>query len=237
MKNIYKIISLNILGLILLTTYYFTYRAGFWFNIDSAIFHFFNAPLSTNKVYLYLVAVTNYRLFDVIAFLAMALLYLHYFLKQSKQDRRRMIAIGFTMLLMAVLIKQYGRFIPISHESPSLYFDHVNRVSQLTNFGTKDASGDSFPGDHGMMLMIFAAFMARYFGLKAFLYSAGIVVIFSLPRIMAGAHWFTDVYVGSLSMVSIVLSWFLLTPASDWVIGKLTKLFSALLDRFKIESL
>jgi membrane-associated phospholipid phosphatase len=31
------------------------------------------------------------------------------------------------------------------------------------------ASKDSFPGDHGMMLLIFASFMWRYFGLRAFI--------------------------------------------------------------------
>jgi len=131
-----------------------------------------------------------------------------------------MIVIGLMMLTMAVVIKQWGRFIPIAHESPTLYFEQfesINRISILTHFGAKDASADSFPGDHGMMLMIFAAFMWRYFGSKAFISSAIIVAVFSAPRIIAGAHWFTDVYVGSLAITSIVLSWFLLTPASDYV--------------------
>jgi len=46
-----------------------------------------------------------------------------------------------------------------------------------------------------------------------------IAVLFSLPRIMAGAHWFTDVAVGSLSVVLVGLSWWLITPASDWLVN------------------
>ncbi|CNH93688.1 undecaprenyl pyrophosphate phosphatase [Yersinia pekkanenii] len=41
-------------------------------------------------------------------------------------------------------------------------------LSELTGIPTKDASGDSFPGDHGMMLMILACFMLRYFSRGAF---------------------------------------------------------------------
>jgi membrane-associated phospholipid phosphatase len=77
---------------------------------------------------------------------------------------------------------------------------------------TKDASKDSFPGDHGMMLLIFAAIMLRYFGQKAFAVALIIFVVFAFPRVMIGAHWFTDIAVGSLSVALIALPWCLMTP-------------------------
>ncbi len=67
------------------------------------------------------------------------------------------------MLLTAVILNQLGHLLPVSHPSPTLTFDNINRVSVLTGVPTKDASSDSFPGDHGMMLIIFACFMLRYF--------------------------------------------------------------------------
>ncbi|RKS87002.1 lipid-A kinase [Orbus hercynius] len=226
-KKLTQILLWNVFGIVLLFSQYYTYRQGFWFNIDSDVFHYFNQFLDgSHQGFLYLIAITNHRSFDIVSFLAMALLYFCYFHKQNNANKRRMIVIGLMMLIMAVCIKQWGRFIPIAHESPTLYFEQfepVNRISKLTHFGTKDASGDSFPGDHGMMLMIFAAFMWRYFGLKAFIQSAIVVVIFSAPRIIAGAHWFTDVYVGSLAITSIVLSWFLITPASDYLANVLLR--------------
>lgn len=228
-SKIVQILAWNLFGIILLVSQYYTYRQGFWFNIDSVVFHFFNQFLDgSHKTFLYLIAITNHRTFDIISFLAMAFLYYRYFRKVDNVEKRKMIVIGLMMLLIAVLIKQFGRFIPIAHESPTLYFEpfeSINRISKLTHFGTKDASSDSFPGDHGMMLMIFTAFMWRYFGLKAFLQAALIVIIFSAPRIIAGAHWFTDVYVGSLAITSIVLSWFLLTPASDYLAKNLLRLW------------
>ena len=46
-----------------------------------------------------------------------------------------------------------------------------------------------------------------------------IVVIFSMPRVMIGAHWFTDIAVGSLSIVLVGMGWVLLTPLSDKIIN------------------
>ncbi|HHX0693555.1 TPA: phosphatase PAP2 family protein, partial [Yersinia enterocolitica] len=74
-------------------------------------------------------------------------------------------------------------------------------------------------GDHGMMLMIFACFMLRYFSRSAFAIALLIVVIFSMPRVMIGAHWFTDIAVGSLSIVLVGMGWVLLTPLSDKIIN------------------
>jgi len=36
---------------------------------------------------------------------------------------------------------------------------------------------------------------------------------------MAGAHWFTDIAVGSLSVLLVGLSWVLLTPLSDAIVN------------------
>ena len=214
----------NIFGIALFLSYYFTREGGLWLNIDSGVFWFFNDMLIPGTSFLTLAAVANMRFFDVVAFSAMAALYLYYFVRTDNAGKRKMISVGVLMLLTAVTIKQCGRFIPISHPSPTLFFDGAVRLKELTNMGAKDAARNSFPGDHGMMLMIFAAFMGRYHGWRALLMASLLVIVFSMPRIISGAHWFSDIYVGSLSIVSVFVSWFLLTPASDWVADKLTPL-------------
>ena len=69
-----------------------------------------------------------------------------------------------------------------------------------------------------MMLLIFAAFMWRYFGKVAGLIALIIFVVFAFPRVMIGAHWFTDIIVGSMTVILIGLPWVLLTPLSDRLI-------------------
>lgn len=81
---------------------------------------------------------------------------LWFWLQESKAGRRRIVIIGLVMLLAAVILNQLGQaLIPVKRASPTLTFSDIVRVSELSQIPTKDASRDSFPGDHGMMLLIF----------------------------------------------------------------------------------
>lgn len=138
--------------------------------------------------------------------------------ERKRPGRRRIVIMGLVMLLTAVLLNQGQALIPVKRASPTLTFTDINRVSELLSVPTKDASRDSFPGDHGMMLLIFSAFMWRYFGKVAGLIALIIFVVFAFPRVMIGAHWFTDIIVGSMTVILIGLPWVLLTPLSDRLI-------------------
>ncbi|WP_258329474.1 phosphatase PAP2 family protein [Citrobacter farmeri] len=213
------ILLLNVAGLALFMSWYIPARHGFWFPIDASIFHFFNHKLVESKAFLWLVAITNNRAFDACSLLAMGCLMLSFWLKETPAGRRRIVIIGLVMLLTAVVLNQAGQaLLPVKRASPTLTFDNIYRVSELLHISTKDASRDSFPGDHGMMLLIFAGFMLRYFGKTAGIIGLIIVVVFAFPRVMIGAHWFTDITVGSLTVVLIGLPWCLLTPLSDRLI-------------------
>lgn len=223
-RNLPLIILFNLLGVALFLSWFLPANHGGWFTLDSAIFFFFNRHLATDPAFLHLVAITNNRAFDVISLLAMGLLYLYFYLKQDAAGRRRLVITGVVMLLTAVVLNQLGHLLPVKHPSPPLTFDNIYRVSELTGIPTKDASSDSFPGDHGMMLIIFSCFMLRYFGRRAFAVALLITLLFSLPRVMIGAHWFTDIAVGSLSVVLVGASWVLMTPCSDWIVDRLNRL-------------
>ncbi|AXK25072.1 phosphatase PAP2 family protein [Serratia marcescens] len=223
-RNLPFILFFNLLGVALFLSWFLPANHGGWFTLDSAIFFFFNRHLATDPAFLHLVAITNNRAFDAISLLAMGLLYLYFYLKQDAAGRRRLVITGVVMLLTAVVLNQLGHLLPVKHPSPTLTFDNIHRVSELTGIPTKDASGDSFPGDHGMMLIIFSCFMLRYFGRGAFAVALLITVVFSLPRVMIGAHWFTDIAVGSLSVVLVGASWVLMTPCSDWIVDRLNRL-------------
>ncbi|HCY93419.1 MAG TPA: hypothetical protein DHV34_14325 [Escherichia coli] len=218
-KRLLLILLLNALGLALFFSWYLPVDHGQWFTLDKTILYWFNQRLVTEQAVLWLVAITNFRAFDAVYLLAMGALYLHFWRQETPQVRRRMFAIGITMLITAVCLNQLGHQIPVSHASPTKLFPDLNHVTQLNGIPTKDSSADSFPGDHGMMLMIFACFMLRYFTRRAFPLAVIIVLVFALPRVMIGAHWFTDIAVGSLYIVLVGMSWWLLTPASDYLVN------------------
>lgn len=135
------------------------YPGGSWFLVPAGFchFHFFNQELVKSNAFLWLVAITNNRAFDGFSLLAMGCLMLSFWLKEDKAGRRRILIIGLVMLLFAVAINQLATaIIPVKRSSPTLFFTDIYRVSELLHIPTKDASKDSFPGDHGMMLLIFA---------------------------------------------------------------------------------
>lgn len=215
------ILLLNAAGVALFMSWYLPENHGLWSTLDLAIFHFFNQGLSADNLgYAWFLAIINNRAFDGCALLAMGGLMLSFWLKEDPDGRRRIVVIGLVMLLAAVIINQLAQnLIPVTRSSPSVSVPGVHRVRDFIAFSTKDGSRDSFPGDHGMMLLIFASFMLRYFGRRAFLISLVIFVAFAFPRVMIGAHWFTDIAVGSLTAVLIGVPWVLLTPVSDKLIG------------------
>ncbi|MGV7961939.1 phosphatase PAP2 family protein [Photorhabdus tasmaniensis] len=219
----FAIFTLNLLGIALFLSWYLPEHHGFWLNIDSSIFYFFNEKLIPGSKFTEFVAFTNIRAFDVISLFCTGLLYYSVFRKQNYAGKRRLFMIGLVMLISAIILNQISHQLPVIRPSPTLTFDNINRISEMTNLMTKDSSGDSFPGDHGLMLLIFSCFILRYISVKAFSIALLIVVMFALPRIMAGAHWFTDIAVGSLSVVLIGTSWLLLTPLSDIMINWLDK--------------
>ncbi|MBD2814254.1 phosphatase PAP2 family protein [Xenorhabdus sp. Flor] len=222
-SHLLAILILNLLGIALFLSWYLPENHGFWFYIDSAIFHYFNEKLLPNSKFALFVAIVNVRAFDVISLLCMGLLYYSAFRKQDYAGKRRLFMLGLVMLITAVIINQIGHQIPVSRPSPTLTFENVNRVNEMTSLHTKDASGNSFPGDHGLMLLIFSYFILRYISRGAFFIALLIMITFALPRIMAGAHWFTDIAVGSLSLTLIGMSWVLLTPLSDIMAAWLDK--------------
>ncbi len=227
-KKILLILGLNLLGVLLFYSWFHADANSFWPVVDKNVFFTFNHLLGENEAFRYLVAFTNLRFFDVFGFLAMAMVFLFHFLKHDKDYRRFMICMGITMLVTAVIAKQVAMTLDFDRPSPTLHFsalgENVLYVSKLTEWPAKDWSKSCFPGDHGMCLIIFCVYMLRYFGLKSFLAGLLITVLFSLPRVMSGAHWVSDIAVGAVTVNLVVLSWILLTPVSDFIIASLMKL-------------
>ncbi|WP_406704244.1 phosphatase PAP2 family protein [Sodalis sp.] len=208
MSRLPAMAMLSLLGVALFFSWFLPAHHGFWFALDSGIYHAVNHQAVRHPLFADLLAITNNRVFDLCSLLAMGIVYLRYYLRVDAAGRRRMLAIGPAMIITALVLNQLDHLVPVTHVSPSRYFKDtpcVVSIAELTQIPTQEYSSDSFPGDHGMLLMIFAAFMLHFFDRKGFLQGVLIVLLFSTPRILIGAHWFTDVAVGSLSIVLVGL--------------------------------
>ena len=204
---------------------------GAWARWDMGIFYGFNALIADPGPWRLILAIINHRLFDLVSLSCMMAMLLTLFVRSDAQGRARWVAIALLMVITALLLNRIGHLIPIERASPTLSMPGALRLTTLIDFPTKDSSGDSFPGDHGLMLMIFAAFMLRFAPRGMGMIACAMVVVFTLPRIMVGAHWFTDIYMGSLSLCLILLPWLLQTPLCERVLAWLTPPMASLLGR------
>ena len=217
--NLRRLVILNALGVALLACWWIP-ALDFWPTLDSDVFWDFNQFITPlNPHWDTLLGILNTRAFDAVAFAMMGVLFCWAMLNDQQPARyRRWTSIGITMLLTAGLLSLFVlRAISYGHASPTRFFSHAQHLSELVSFKTKDSASNSFPGDHGLMLMVFASFMLAFAPRRTALCSLAFVVLLSAPRIMVGAHWFSDVYLGSLSIALIALPWVLCTPLATTV--------------------
>ncbi|MGY3869049.1 hypothetical protein ACW5W4_05825 [Aeromonas crassostreae] len=221
-----------LLGALVALSWWLLPGHGLWARWDMGIFRGFNVLLAEPGPWRLFMAITNHRLFDLVSLSCMVGMLLTLFLRSDGQGRARWVAMGLLMVVTALLLNRIGHLIPLERPSPTLSMPGALRLTTLIDFPTKDASSDSFPGDHGLMLMIFATFMLRFAPRWMGWAACAMVVLFTLPRIMVGAHWFTDIYMGSLSISLIMLPWLLLTPLCERVLAWLTPQVDRLFGRW-----
>jgi membrane-associated phospholipid phosphatase len=114
------------------------------------------------------------------------------------------------------------------HNSPSMvisgaihmsdYFPNLEKTWEL-----KDRSSQSFPGDHASVLLIWGMFMsvfAKRIGQVVLIW--GLALLFMMPRLVAGAHWGQDDYIGGVLLALLALGWGYYTPfaakVSAWLL-------------------
>ncbi len=205
MKNrIPLILLLNIAGVALFCSWYLPANHGAWLPVDSAIFHFFNHGVSVSHAYAWLLAIINNRAFDACSLLAMGCLMLSYWLKAPTAGRRQIAIMGAGDAAGGG-DHQPARTTPDAGTArqPVAVFSDITRVSDVVNFPAKDASKDSFPGDHGMMLLNLRELYVALFWPSRAGHRADYLCGLCFPRVMVGAHWFSDIAVGSLTAVLI----------------------------------
>ncbi len=201
--------------ILLLLSFFFS----FWQPIDQAVFAFLNRMLQNHSTWQIFWAISNHSFIDWIEDLFILGFYCLSIFSSSKLDRKKrvwqfifcLIFIAFTILLINRLLCR--DILRLRRSSPTFSVEGSLRLSQLLPWlDIKDSSSKSFPGDHATTALLFgvtyAFFAGRRFGFYGLLFS----LFLCLPRLMVGAHWFSDLVVGSGSIVLFAMSWLLFTP-------------------------
>jgi membrane-associated phospholipid phosphatase len=222
-----------VLSAALLASWFVEPTRSAWLTLDEAVFRAFNETLASGRLWQGFWAIANSRLGDILSALMMIGVYLHFMFRQGREARTRIFAVGVLLAGLVIIAQQLGKALPVQRLSATLLHPDALRLSELVTWiATKDHSGDTFPGDHGSVLIICAGVITFYLP-RAYAVAAWLLAAFwVLPRMVAGAHWMTDDLVGSLAIAGAVLTVALATPLHRIVVDRLEGLLDRIRRRF-----
>lgn len=192
-----------------------------WDALDVAFFRALNETVTWGQGFAAFWALTGDRLFDVFSALVLAGFYLVVITRGGMKEFRHGLAFGAaTVVLLGLVIMLQREMISFPRYSPSLALDTYHSIQEFVGWSrAKEGSNSSFPGDHATVSMLLTLAWWLAYGWRVGLIAAGLTVIFTLPRLAAGAHWLTDVLVGGGFVTFAVAALFLGTPALHHAYG------------------
>lgn len=194
-----------------------------WKQVDYKVFRTLNGSLKNSPSAQTFWAICNNRAFDLVqAILLGLILWFSVFWKKTPEENLARIKVGFCLAATTIICIQTLHYTLFNFQrlSPSLKLkSEVLRLSQLDHvtWSLKDASLNSFPGDHATVLFIVAIYITYFAGKRWGIMALAVAFLCALPRMVGGAHWATDILVGGTFIALISTSWTLCSR--NWKIG------------------
>lgn len=223
-------LACHLIAFLLLGSWLWQPSRELWDAFDLWLFRLLNDPVHAAGLWARVWAIGSMRPVDAAVGLVMLAVMLRSGLVfQGWQIRRALFAFLtalVTLLLLRVGFADLVEAMDWQRPSASLVVEGSARLSQLfpeweVRWDMKDRASRSFPGDHASVLLIWAAFMSFFARRWKLLLVWAIAVIGILPRLVAGAHWGSDAFVGGAFLCLLALAWSCYTPlgqrASDWL--------------------
>jgi membrane-associated phospholipid phosphatase len=189
---------------------------------DEWLFRLLNAPLASHPIWLHVWAIASLRPFDaVVGVILLTLLIKGDWVFDAIDVRRAFFgffAILLLLLFIRMLFSKVAGYMDWQHSSPSVVLKGAIRMSDYfpgleKAWELKDRSTQSFPGDHASVLLIWAMFMTVFSrSTWQTLTIWGLALLFMMPRLVAGAHWGQDDYIGGVLLAVWALGWGYYTP-------------------------
>lgn len=210
----------------LLASWWWPASRRIWDLYDAGVFRALNATLSLGDAWVTAVAFANTRAFDWVAAAAVGVLLLWNIRFYEVRCRLS----GWFSLGLLVCVVCVTKFCcgPVIHElvgfqraSPTSIAPTCYRVTEMVpSIDAKDSSPCCFPSDHGFVLFSVALYLVYRGSTRQEMLAWLCVVLFGTPRIFAGAHWATDVVVGSAAMALVLTAWLMATPLHDRLVNR-----------------
>lgn len=215
------LIICNLLAVALLASWLWQPTRQLWDLLDVRLFRLLNAPLSTSPTWAYIWALGNMRPVDIgVGLIMLGIIIKGNWIFAGTQVRRALFA--FLTILILLLLIRVGlvELVKIMHwqrASPSLTIDGAVRLTEIfpdwqVHWYLKDSSNQSFPSDHASVLLLWAMLLSLYARGRQLLLIWFLTTLFLLPRLVSGAHWTSDAFVGGLFLSLIAFGWGFYSP-------------------------
>lgn len=210
------ILLFNIMAGLLLISWSYEPIRLFWDAIDEEVFFVLNGLLVAGEKWQLPAAISNTKRYDKIsAIILIALLGIYAVAEKENGFTWRLSAVIFLGLYMLVFV--YGRrklgLFEFDRPSPSMVLEPFYDLREaFPQKKPKVRAHSSFPSDHGAAVLVYGM---MFWVISRWQWKLAIIAImpfFIFPRMIGGAHWFTDVFVGSLCFALVVASLALHTP-------------------------
>ena len=208
------LIVCNALAVLLIVSWHTPMGQSFWQQPDAWVFFTLNGSLKEGHAWQMFWAIANTKRFDVAIALIIAIIYFVHIFSGTREQIVQRTACGMLMavsvtsvILFSKEFLESGRMGASDVLTPSIHLSDV-----ITDFKFKDSSNTSFPGDHGISLIMFTTMIWYFAGRSYGLAVMALSIVMLLPRLVVGAHWLSDIAVGSCFISLIALGWILATP-------------------------
>lgn len=212
--------------LCLIASFLFPPTRYLWNVVDEQLFLLLNSWIATNALMQNIVAILNYKYFHWVHD-TIFLLFFIIFIKCSPRERRpyRIAQILFAVILAALAIYISKTMLSgFARNSPSLYFPECTRLSEKVDWlAVKDYSRSSFPSGHGITACLFAGIIHILMKGRAGILATFYAMFLIAPRMIVGAHWLSDILVGSGVIAILTLAFGYCTPLAELFAQKVTK--------------
>ncbi len=235
-----KLLLWNLLAAFLFGSLFLPLTRGAWEVVDVAFFKMVNGTLRDRPLWQLFWALANHKLADWVEDLCVLCFFIAYVRAAHRSLRlQRVSQLFFCVLYIAAIIHFVNRLFfrenwNIPRLSPTLVVEDSVRLSkEIPWMSIKDGSSKSFPGDHGTTALLFAAsftYLAGWrLGILASLYAA----FLCMPRLITGAHWFSDVIVGSGTITIFFLAWAFCSPLFTKATDAFERFFRSVANLFR----
>ncbi|MCB1109185.1 MAG: phosphatase PAP2 family protein [Chlamydiia bacterium] len=220
---------LHLLAALLLISWLFTPTRALWNSLDQVGFQFFNGFVQSSPFWQKFWAQANYKSSEWMMDIVRLIFFGCFLLIGAQHERKVRLAkilttIIFLVFSILVICKTvFHNLLDIERFGPTACDETAFRLSKVIDWiYVKDHSLSSFPSDHGITACAFIGSMFALFGVRYGLVAIITEGYYCMPRLVTGAHWPSDILVGSTSVALILCAWFYATPLSAFIINLLT---------------